>query len=441
MKKRMLELIAIVFMVGACISSFASIKNPYEAKEAEFQQEIGDVLFAEASYYLTGSESDLEETVLDFSEVNIEVVGTYPVSGSTESKQVDFLIRVVDTTKPEILLQEVTEDFELSATEETLVLPLSFFVSAVTDESGDCHIHVTGADTEVEGDRIEDLSLEFSHSGEQTLVVSAVDGNGMEATATMSLTITRDYASYVEGIKDLTSEAGEEIDYLKDVSYDREFLIMTVDDSKVEHETPGTYEVTYLLTGDEGESKVTVSLVIEETNVEVSISSKDSGESNSGGSSTERESSSSASSNESSNSNSSSSSSSSSSNSNSSSSSASSHTCSYDTPVTEWVSEEGHYETKVIEDAWTEEVEITEVVCISVCNTCGADITGNTDEHVKAHLLAKEGGSYRAEYVEQVVGTETIAHDAVTEEVWVVDKEATTKTIGYACSCGKIQYQ
>lgn len=63
--------------------------------------------------------------------------------------------------------------------------------------------------------------------------------------------------------------------------------------------------------------------------------------------------------------------------------------------------------------AWSEEVPVWGNKEISVCNTCGADITGNTREHTKKHTLAGEGGSWRSEVIKVQTGTKTIYHEEV----------------------------
>ena len=90
----------------------------------------------------------------------------------------------------------------------------------------------------------------------------------------------------------------------------------------------------------------------------------------------------------------------------------------------------GHNEQVLIKEAWTEYKPIYETVAIEVCNTCGADITDNPSKHIKQHMLAGEGGSWRTEYIQKQTGTETIA--------WVQDSAAWDETVitGYTCSCG-----
>lgn len=100
--------------------------------------------------------------------------------------------------------------------------------------------------------------------------------------------------------------------------------------------------------------------------------------------------------------------------------------------------EVGHNEQVLVSAAWTEYVPVYETVCLTICNTCGADITGNTIEHPKKHVLAGENGSYRTEYEQRVVGTDVIEHPAEYKTQWVVDKAAYDETVvtGYKCSCG-----
>lgn len=105
------------------------------------------------------------------------------------------------------------------------------------------------------------------------------------------------------------------------------------------------------------------------------------------------------------------------------------------------VPEKGHNEQVLVQAAYDEQVPITEMKAYSICNDCGADITGNTYEHVKDHMINDTGnGGYHTEWRETVVGYNTVHHDAVYETRYVVDSPATTKQelTGYKFSgCGK----
>ena len=93
--------------------------------------------------------------------------------------------------------------------------------------------------------------------------------------------------------------------------------------------------------------------------------------------------------------------------------------------------EEGHYETKVVKAAY-DEPKYEEH---NVCNKCGYDM-GTDDWNVLNHGDICDG-SYSCIPVQ--VGT--IHHDAVTEQVYVVDQAAYTENVyGERCSgCGAIK--
>ncbi len=105
------------------------------------------------------------------------------------------------------------------------------------------------------------------------------------------------------------------------------------------------------------------------------------------------------------------------------------------------VPEKGHNEQVLVQAAYDEQVPVTEMEEFSICNDCGADITGNAWAHVKDHMINDTGnGGYHSEWREVVTGYNTVHHDAVYETRYVVDSPATTKQelTGYKCSgCGK----
>lgn len=90
--------------------------------------------------------------------------------------------------------------------------------------------------------------------------------------------------------------------------------------------------------------------------------------------------------------------------------------------------EQGHYETKVVKDAY-DEPKYEEH---NVCNKCGYDM--GTDDWAAIEHYSVCDGSYSCIPVQ--VGT--IHHDAVTEQVYVIDQAAYTENVyGERCSgCG-----
>lgn len=91
---------------------------------------------------------------------------------------------------------------------------------------------------------------------------------------------------------------------------------------------------------------------------------------------------------------------------------------------------EGHYETRTITEAYDEPVYES----MEVCSACGATYAPGTG--MSAHIQQAHGGEASSSV--QQMQTDSIHHAAVTEEVWVVDREAYDEQVitGYSCSCG-----
>ena len=106
------------------------------------------------------------------------------------------------------------------------------------------------------------------------------------------------------------------------------------------------------------------------------------------------------------------------------------------------VPEKGHNEQVLVQAAYDEQVPITEMKAHSICNQCGADLTGlDIDAHFKnSYFNGGDCGGYHTEWREDVTGYKTVHHEAVYETRYVVDSPATTRQelTGYKCSsCGK----
>lgn len=80
-------------------------------------------------------------------------------------------------------------------------------------------------------------------------------------------------------------------------------------------------------------------------------------------------------------------------------------------PQKKWVEDT---EQVWIEDraAWSEQVPIYGSKEVSICNVCGADVTGNAASHGKAHMLAGEGSGHHSEVRQVVTGYNTVSHAA-----------------------------
>ena len=105
------------------------------------------------------------------------------------------------------------------------------------------------------------------------------------------------------------------------------------------------------------------------------------------------------------------------------------------------VPEKGHNEQVLVQAAYDEQVPVTEMKEFSICNQCGADITGDPWGHLEQSAVnGGNCGGYHSKWREVVTGYKTVHHEAVYETRYVVDSPATTKQelTGYKCSsCGK----
>ena len=73
-----------------------------------------------------------------------------------------------------------------------------------------------------------------------------------------------------------------------------------------------------------------------------------------------------------------------------------------------------NYVTVTDQAAWDEQVPVYGYSERSICNTCGADVTGNTAAHAKQHAMNGENGGHHTEVVQTITGYSTVHHDAVT---------------------------
>ena len=83
-------------------------------------------------------------------------------------------------------------------------------------------------------------------------------------------------------------------------------------------------------------------------------------------------------------------------------------------------SEQGHYETQVVSQAWDEPVYARKIV---------GGHTGRIYNSLDEFDAQDEDGNYSVKDVQ----VDTIHHDAVTQQVWVVDQQAWSETIASGC--------
>ena len=82
--------------------------------------------------------------------------------------------------------------------------------------------------------------------------------------------------------------------------------------------------------------------------------------------------------------------------------------------------EQGHYETQVVSQAWDEPVYARKIV---------GGHTGRVYNSLDEFDMQDEDGNYSVKEVQ----VDTIHHEAVTQQVWVVDQQAWTETVASGC--------
>lgn len=82
--------------------------------------------------------------------------------------------------------------------------------------------------------------------------------------------------------------------------------------------------------------------------------------------------------------------------------------------------EQGHYETQVVSQAWDEPVYARKIV---------GGHTGRIYNSLDEFDMQDEDGNYSVKDVQ----VDTIHHEAVTQQVWIVDQQAWTETVASGC--------
>lgn len=251
MRKKILSAI-IVSICAIGLSGYIWVDyDRFDPLQDVFILEYGSSLSEDPAEYIDAIEEKLTETKLDLSNVNMEQVGEYEVTAICGEKKVVFTISVEDTVPPEIQLKEKTVNGVRGK-----AIPASDIME-VTDKAGIKDISFNQGQVELEEkDLLTSVGLKFDEVGEYDVVITAIDGNGLETEETVSVKIVEDYLAHVSGMKDIIVEKGSKIDWMKGIKGDERILEVTADASKVKMDQEGTYELTYVIRGDDKETTV-----------------------------------------------------------------------------------------------------------------------------------------------------------------------------------------
>ena len=182
--------------------------------------------------------------VSDMTAVDLNVPGVYPVKVQYKNKTHDCTIVVEDTIAPEAVVQKVAIYSNQSLNPED-------FVVSITDATA---VTVT---LKPEPDLTKEAQTLM------TVILTDAAGNASEYEAVLSVFVDNG-APQLTGVESLFTYIGTEPDYLAGVSAmdDRDMAMdILVDKSKVDLNAIGTYDVTYSVTDDAGNTTTAAATV------------------------------------------------------------------------------------------------------------------------------------------------------------------------------------
>lgn len=103
--------------------------------------------------------------------------------------------------------------------------------------------------------------------------------------------------------------------------------------------------------------------------------------------------------------------------------------------------EEGHYESILVKEGWTENIPSYVSVSYGMCSLCKADIECHVEEHLNIHTQNGEEAQYVMGEKQVHEGYFEKYHPAEYNNTWVVDTPARIESVlsGYECECGEIK--
>lgn len=344
-KKSIIILVGMLAIVVAIFSGYTYI-NQVNIKSDVIITELGDELNHNISYYASGN---IQNMYFDSSEVDTNKISTYTAYLVSKDKKIPITVDVTDTTPPTAdvisdlsfltytevnanqLVENIFDESEVVATflngevtkvykdggeyKEQLILTdegnnttkLDTVISIIPDtekpvirgvknktmyvnESIDYLVGIRATD-ERDGDLtdeliVDDSNVNLSKEGVYIVIFKVTDVSGNTAKKKMKITVKKDIAPVISGIKDKTIYVNESVDYLTGVSAtdDRDGNItdkLIVDKSKVNTSKAGKYPVTYMITDSSGnKTDLTVSLTVKVKSTPSTTSTKSSDNTN-----------------------------------------------------------------------------------------------------------------------------------------------------------------
>lgn len=293
-KKIIMTLLASTLIVGS-MTGCGSTK----LTKSSITIELGNEDAIKVSDFMDLSKDELKSVKLNTKDVNFFKEGNYKATISYKDKDYDIKVKVKDTVAPKIT---VSDNIVVQTNNP---LHMSDIITEVTELSGNIDASFKDKPKSESTDNTESVSAtENTESGSSSVI--AVGGCNLKHNDEITYTKSGDYdntitvtddagntsdidikisvidAPVINGISDKTVTVGDAVDYLSGVSaVDGKGTDITgnieVDSSKVDINTPGTYQITYKVTDSYGFSTgANCNVVVNEKKEEVADNTSDS---------------------------------------------------------------------------------------------------------------------------------------------------------------------
>lgn len=292
-KKIIMTLLASTLIVGS-MTGCGSTK----LTKSSITIELGNDDAIKISDFMDLSKDELKNAKLNTKDVNFFKEGNYKATISYKDKDYDIKVKVKDTVAPKITVSDkivvqtntplhmsdcITQVTELSGNIDASFKDKPKTESTDSTEKTDSTESTEGSATgviAVGGCNLKhNDEITYSKSGDYDNTITVTDDAGN--TSDIDIKISVIDAPSINGISDKTVTVGDTVDYLSGVTaVDGKSTDITgsieVDSSKVDINTPGTYQITYKVTDSYGFSTgANCNIIVNEKKEEVADNTSD----------------------------------------------------------------------------------------------------------------------------------------------------------------------
>ena len=244
MKKKIIGIVLTFFVVvSTLLTIFAFRITPVTLKRDTFVYEYGTPISNNPVDYVNANANVINEVQLNFSNLKNEI-GVYKVSASYAGVEFPFYIKIQDTTKPVVTLNQVV--FNVNLNEEISALNL---IDKVEDQSEVIAYFL-------EDDGTKNTTLKFTKKGSYIVNIIVEDVVGNQAAKLRAKIVVGSLGNHptLEGIDDVEGTHFDIMEGVKasdgngnDITHQIKILKNTVNTEEV-----GSYEVIYSITNSQG---------------------------------------------------------------------------------------------------------------------------------------------------------------------------------------------